>query len=138
MDIKVWLSRAYKIDQQIASKLEQIEMWRCLAQKVTSDPSALPRSGGGHSNRLEEYCIKIADAEAEIKRQLEELVDIKREIEAAIAKVHDVTVRVLLEQRYLLCKGWEDIGAFMGYSDEYVRKHLHRQALAIMREIYTP
>ena len=63
MDVKQWLLRAYRIDQQIQSKNEQIEMWETLAQKVTSDPSALPGGGGGYSSRVETYCIRIAGAQ---------------------------------------------------------------------------
>ena len=138
MDVKQWLLRAYRIDQQIQSKNEQIEMWETLAQKVTSDPSALPGGGGGYSSRVETYCIKIADSQAEIERQRDELISVRREIEEAINKVQNVTLRLLLEQRYLLCKGWEDIAEFMGYCVEYVKRDIHRQALRAAREIIAP
>lgn len=138
MDIKKWLSRAYKIDQQIASKHEQIEMWRALAEKVTSSYSATPNGIGGHSSRVESYCIKIADAKNEIERQLVVLVEIKRDIEAAIANVRDITTRVLLEQRYLLCKGWENIAEFMGYDETYTKKVLQRRALREIKEYIPP
>lgn len=138
MDVKQWLLRAYRIDQQIQSKNEQIEMWETLAQKVTSDPSALLGGGGGYSSRVETYCIKIADAQAEIERQRDELISVRREIEEAINKVQNVTLRLLLEQRYLLCKGWEDIAEFMGYCVEYVKRDMHRQALRAAREIIAP
>ena len=139
MDVKQWLSRAYRIDQQIQSKNEQIEMWETLAQKVTSDPSAQPGGGGGvHSSRVETYCIKIADAQTEIERQRDELINVRREIEEAINKVQNVTLRLLLEQRYLLCKGWEDIADFMGYCVEYVKRDIHKQALRAAREIIAP
>lgn len=138
MDVKQWLSRAYKIDQQIQSKREQIEMWNTLAQKVTSDPSALPCSGGGFTSRVETYCIKIADAQTEIEKQIDELIDIKREIEDVVAKVEDRALRLLLEQRYLLCKDWEEIADFMGYCVDYVKRELHREALRAVRGIITP
>lgn len=139
MDVKQWLSRAYRIDQQIQSKNEQIEMWESLAQKVTSDPSAQPGGGGGvHSSRVETYCIKIADTQTEIERQRDELINVRREIEEAINKVQNVTLRLLLEQRYLLCKGWEDIADFMGYCVEYVKRDIHKQALRAAREIIAP
>ncbi len=138
MDIKQWLSRAYRIDQQIQSKNEQIEMWESLAQKVTSDPSAQPGGGGMHSSRGETYCIKIADAQMEIERQRDELINVRREIEEAISRVQSVTLRLLLEQRYLLCKGWEDIADFMGYCVEYVKRDIHKQALRAAREIIAP
>ncbi len=139
MDVKQWLLRAYRIDQQIQSKNEQIEMWETLAQKVTSNPSAQPGgSGGTNYSRVENYCIKIADAQMEIERQRDELIRVRQEIEAAINKVQNITLRLLLEQRYLLCKNWEDIADFMGYCVEYVKRDLHKQALRAAREIIAP
>lgn len=137
MDVKEWLNRAYKIDQQIRSKQEQIEMWRTLATKVTSDPTKLPVSGGGYSNRVENYGIKIADACAEIDGQLQDLVETKREIGLFIQRIYSTTSRVLLEQRYLVCKNWADIADFMGYTEQYIKQDLHRIALAEAREIFT-
>lgn len=139
MDVKKWLSRAYRIDQQIQSKLEMIELWKELACKATAN---YQNTGGGkpsgYSNRLEEYCCKIADAQTENEKQLAELIDVKREIEEAITKVKDTTLRVLLEQRYLIGKSWEEIADFMGYCVEYVKRDIHRDALRIMREIIAP
>jgi len=139
MDVKQWLSRAYRIDQQIQSKNEQIEMWESLACKCTSDPSATPGgSGGAPTSRVETFCIKIADAKTEIERQRDELITVRREIEEVIAKVQNVTLRLLLEQRYLLCKRWEDIADFMGYCVEYIKRDVHKQALRAAREIIAP
>lgn len=139
MDVKQWLSRAYKIDQQIQSKLELIEIWKELACKATVN---YQNTGGGkssgYSNRVEEYGCKIADAQAEIEKQLAELIDIKREIEDTITRVKDTTLRVLLEQRYLVGKSWEEIAEFMGYCAEYIKRDVHRDALRKMREIIAP
>lgn len=139
MDVKKWLSRAYRIDQQIQSKLEMIELWKGLANKTTANYQS---TGGGkpsgYSNRLEEYCCKIVDAQTEVENQLAELIDIKREIEEVITKVKDTTLRVLLEQRYLVGKGWEEIADFMGYCTEYIKRDVHRDALRVVREIIAP
>ena len=138
MDVKHWLLRGFRIAPRVQSEHEQLAMWDTLAPKVPSDPSALPGGGGGYSSRVETYCIKIADAQAEIERQRDELISVRREIEEAINKVQNVTLRLLLEQRYLLCKGWEDIAEFMGYCVEYVKRDIHRQALRAAREIIAP
>lgn len=136
MDVKEWLYRAYKIDQQIKSKQEQIEMWETLASRITSDPAALPASGGGYANRVENYSIKIADAQSEIEKQLQDLVEIKRDTGLFIQRIKNTTSRVLLEQRYLVCKSWGDIADFMGYTEQYIKLDLHKAALAEAREIF--
>lgn len=130
MTVKEWLLRAYKIDQQIASKYEQIEMWRSLAAKLSSSTIKVQITKNGNNvNKVEIYCIKIADAEAEIERQLSKLLDIKREISEAINKLESSTYRVLLEQRYILCKNWNEIAEFMHYDESYILKKLHPLAL---------
>ena len=133
MNVKSWLSRANKIDQQITSKYEQIEMWRNLAAKMSSNLVSEHVNGGNNEGRLEIYCIKIADAEADIKRQLNELVTIKKEISDVVNSLEDYSHRILLEQRYLLCKSWEDIANFMGYSIRYITYRLHTEALEYVR-----
>lgn len=135
MDIKKWLSRAYKIDIQIVSKEEQIEMWRNLANKTTASYGSVGGSSGGVSHRLEEYCCKIADAEMELEKEKTALVDIKQEIKATIDKVSDVCHRVLLEQRYLMSKSWIEIADFMGYTEQYVKQDVHSQGLQQIRKI---
>ncbi len=133
-EIKQWLSRAYKIEQQIQSKTEQIEVWKSLANKMTSNLSLI-NGGSGDNCRMETYCNKIADAQAEIARQQIELINVRREIEDTINKVKNVTSRLLLEQRYLLCKSWEEIAEFMELSVEYIKRRLHCQAIKDITKI---
>jgi len=134
IEVKKWLSRAYRIEQQIQSKTEQIEVWKSLANKMTSNLSLI-NSGSGDNSRMETYCIKIADAQAEITRQQIELINVRKEIEDTINKVQNVTSRLLLEQRYLLCKSWEDIAEFMELSVEYIKRKLHSQAIKDITKI---
>lgn len=134
-EIKEWLSRAYKMDEQIASKLEMIDRWEELECKSTATYGG--SCGGrpsGYANRIEEYGIKIADAKEEIEYQLSELVEIRREIEQAVWQVQNPTLRVLLEQRYLVCKKWEEISIFMDYDIEHLKYRLHKRALNAVRE----
>lgn len=124
----LWLNRAYKIDRQIKSKYELIEMWKDLAAKCTAsysnECSQKSRNGDGYKY----YCM-IADAEADVKEAADTLVAIKKEVSDAIQKVINPTYRVLLEQRYLLCKSWDVIGDVLGYDSEHTRKRIHSQAL---------
>ena len=136
-DVRGWLNRAHKIDQQIKSKQEQIEKWAELATNIARDPASLNTSGGVRSSAAETYGIKIADICAEIDRQLKELIDIKHEIELFIGNIESVTCRILLEQRYLLCKNWSDIAEFMGYTEQYIKQNLHEMAIEDAQELFS-
>ena len=74
-------------------------------------------------------------SQAEIARQQIELINVRKEIEDTINKVQNVTSRLLLEQRYLLCKSWEDIADFMELSVEYIKRRLHSQAIKDITKI---
>lgn len=51
MTIKEYLSQAYRIDQRINSKLEQVQSLRELAEKATSTLSDTPYSGNSNKQK---------------------------------------------------------------------------------------
>ena len=124
---KAYLGKAYRIDLQIASKEEQIRMWESLAEKVTAGTNGIGNTGAG--NRTEEYAIKIADAKAYIEQRLRELVDVKMEATQLLNSMINPMHKVILEQRYLIGRKWEDVAVFMGYNVDYIKKVLYYKAL---------
>ena len=84
MDAREFLSRAWKIETQIQSRAEQIERLRSLACRVT------PQYGGAGGSRfrnvtaMEDTILRIQEAELELNRRIDHLVDAKREIAAVI------------------------------------------------------
>jgi hypothetical protein len=59
---------------------------------------------------------KIVDLQAEINRDIDELVDLKKEISSIIKAVPSPELQTLLEKRYLCFQSWEIIAVDMGYS----------------------
>ena len=118
MTAKVYLTKAYRIDQRINSKLEQVASLRELPTKATSTFSDVPPSG----------TRKIVDLEEEINVEIDRLVDLKREIREVISGVHNLEYQTLLELRYLCFKSWEQIAVLMNYNCNYVFD-LHKRAL---------
>ena len=128
MTAKEYLSQAYRLDQRIDAKIEQVASLRNLAAKATSTLSDVAPSGTRNVHRMEDIIIKIIDLENEINADIDILVDLKREIMAAIRSIHDPDYCTVLELRYLCFKPWEQIAVEMGYSIDNVYK-LHRMAL---------
>jgi len=58
----------------------------------------------------------MVDLEDEINRDIDTLVDLKREIVQGIKVVSNPEYQTLLELRYLCFKTWEEIAVDMGYS----------------------
>ena len=128
MTAKDYLTQAYRIDQRINSKLEQVASLRELTTKATSTFSDVPPSGTRNVHRMEDVICKIVDLEEEINVEIDQLVDLKREIREVISGVHNLEYQTLLELRYLCFKSWEQIAVLMNYNCNYVFD-LHKRAL---------
>ena len=128
MIVKDYLSQAYRIDQRINSKIEQVSCLHDLATKATQTLSDMPGSATRNTHRMEDVIIKIIDLENEINTEIDRLVDIKREITCLINGVSNPEEQTLLELRYLCFKTWEQIAVDMGYSVENIYR-MHRKAL---------
>ncbi len=134
MTAKEYLGQAYRIDQRINSKMEQIASLNLLAQKATTVFGAAPTGGTRNVHRMEDVIIKIVDMESEINADIDRLVDLKKEIADVIHRVSNLEYQTLLELRYLCFKTWEQIAVQMGYGIDNVYK-MHHKAL---REVVVP
>ncbi len=128
MDAKAYLGQAYRIDQRINSKLEQIVSLRELATKATSTLSDMPSSGTRNIHSMEGIITKMIDLENEINQDIDTLVDLKRVFVTIIKKINNPEYQTLLELRYLCFKTWEQIAVEMGYSLQHIFR-IHDKAL---------
>ena len=128
MNAKEYLGRAYRIEQRINCKLEQIKSLHELSEKATSTLSDMPHSPNRNIHSMENVVIKLMDMESEINTEIQELIKIKEEIATAIKGVDDKECKTLLELRYISQKSWEDIASIMCYSVSHLYL-LHRKAL---------
>ena len=131
MTAKEYLSQAFRLDEEINSKLEQVSRLRQLATKATGRFQAERISGTPQHSPMEDSLVKLIDLEHEINDDIDRLVDLKREITVLIAKIGDVNHRLLLEMRYLAGNSWEEIALKMGYELRWVYR-LHGRALKEM------
>jgi hypothetical protein len=128
MTAKEFLSQAWRIDMRINSKLEQVRSLRELATKATSTISDMPRPATRNFHHMEDVLAKIIDLESDINADIERLVDTKRTIAEALARLQLTEYRTLLELRYICCKTWEEIAAEMYYSVRHTHR-VHGEAL---------
>ena len=128
MKAKEYLSQAYRLDQRIDAKIEQVMSLRNLAAKATSTLSDVAPSGTRNVHRMEDIVIKIIDLEEEINADIDSLVDLKREIMRVIKALPNPEYQTLLELRYLCFKSWEQIAVMLDYDLRYTHK-LHNRAL---------
>ena len=132
MTAKEYLGQAYRLDQRINSKLEQVLSLRGLTTKATATMSDMPGGGSRNVYKMQDIIAKIVDLEDDINRDIDALVDLKREMVSVIKAVENPEYQTLLELRYLCFKTWEQIAVDMNYSSEYTVR-LHKTALEVVR-----
>lgn len=128
MTAKEYLRQAYRLDQRINSKLEQIASLNELATKCTSTLTGIPRNPNRGTSTIADAVAKIVDLQAEINRDIDRLVDLKREMVRLIKAVDNTEYQTLLELRYLCFKTWEQIAVDTGYNVRHIYR-LHDEAV---------
>ena len=134
MTAKEYLSRAYRIDQRINTKLMRISELRALAQKCTVAYGGERVSRTRNVASLEDSVMKIMEAEKELDAQIDLLVDTKKEIESVIEQVPDVDCRLLLKMRYLAMESWTESARQMNTYRMRVYR-LHDKSLELVAEV---
>lgn len=134
MTAKEYLSQAYRLDQRINSKIEQVASLNDLATKCTSTLTGMPRNSNRASSTMADAVGKIIDLQNEINRDIDHLVDLKREIVTVIKAIENPEYQTLLEKRYLCFLTWEKIAVDMGYDLRWLYR-IHKRAL---EEIHVP
>lgn len=132
MTTKERLSRAYRLDRKIKSKVDQITEMKALATKVNTAMSDIRVQTSRNDHRLEDIMIKIMEYQNELCDEMERLVEIKKEIKDAIDTVNNDEQRLVLEMRYLLYMRWEEIAVEMNYSMDHIYR-LHRDGLLAIK-----
>ena len=126
-----FLSQAYRLDLRIDSKLEQLDALNELAEKCSTTITGMPRNPSRSVSFMADAIAKIVDLQAEIDSDIHRLVDIKRQIVAAIKAVENKEYQTLLELRFLCGCTWEEVAAKMGYSIQ----HTYRMRDRSLRKI---
>lgn len=133
MTAKEYLSQARYLDMRIQSKIQQVESLNDLATSCTSVLTGMPHNPNKATSKMADAVCKIVDLQEEINRDIDALVDLKREISTTIKSVPDTELQTILEKRYLCFQTWEKIAVEMGYSMHHLYK-LHNQGLLICEE----
>ena len=134
MTTKEYLSQAYRLDQRIGSKLEMVKSLNELATRCTSTLTDMPRNPSKSISPMADVVMKIIDLQDEITRDLERLVDLKREISLVIREVDCNEYRMILEKRYISNMAWPEIAVELGYN----LRHLYRLHDAALNKVKVP
>lgn len=125
--VKAYLRKARELDTLVHTKLNEIDRLRELAECLSS-PKLGERVTSSKGNTSMQTVDKIVDLQAEIDKEIAELVELITEIHAKIEQLSDTTEKAVLTERYINGRSWEEIAGIIGYSDRNTR-YLHGRAL---------
>jgi len=136
---KEYLNQIRDLDKEITAKLEQCDQLRAMATRTTASLSSEWVSGSRQSNdKMADCVVKLVDLNKEIDRDIDRLVDLKREVIGKINKVKNPDYRLLLFHKYVNGATWEQVAKNMSsnkriYSTQHIRGYMHSQALKSLK-----
>lgn len=119
MDAKTWLQKIKRIDCMIDRKLDEASHIRDALAKITAAYDGGRGSGSGDPDKIGAAIARLDELEAEIARQIDCYVDLKREMTRIIDKVQDPMSLALLYNRYVDYKTLEQCAVDMGFSYQW-------------------
>lgn len=128
MTAKEYLEQAYRLDQRIQSKQEQIQSLNDLATRCTASMTGMPHNPNRGSSQMADTIGKIIDLQNLIAADMERLVDLKADLVATIKAVDSIDHQLILEKRYITGKSWPEIAVDLGYKMRRMYD-IHEEAL---------
>ena len=129
MTAKEYLRQAYRLDQKINSDLEEVAALREMASSVSSPQLServqTSRKGDAPFVRCLEKIIELED---KINKEIDLLVELKKEIRTVITTVEETDERMVLKYRYVHNYTWEQIGNEL-HADARTVRRWHGKAL---------
>ncbi len=130
MNAKEYLNQARHLNNRIKSFQNELDYINTIALGP-SGPSYGPnkiKQAPSLEAPFVRYIDKIMELEIIIHDEISKLIELKQKIAQTIAEVGDAKLEIILRERYINCRNWEDIAIDLAYSQVYLFK-LHNKAL---------
>ena len=115
-------NKARLLDMEIDTLIEESQSIRDMATRVTSTINDIPGAPLKNNDRFQDTMVSLIDYEYKINSRIDELVNLKQEINDIINKLPRLEHRIVLTKRYLQRKRWEQIAIEMKYEERQVRR----------------
>lgn len=109
-----WLEQVRKLDELITAKLSERDDLMDMATKITPELSDMPH-GGGVTDKVGNAAIMLADLAKDIDCLVDEYVDRKMSVVAALEKLPPLQYGAL-HRHYIRYMTWEQVAEDMGKS----------------------
>ena len=101
MTAKEYLEKAYRLNQVIDIKLEEVSALRSLTTRVTTAFGEDKIKTSKKRSPMEDVLVRLMDLENEVNIDIDRLISLKKEIIETITQVDDYNLRLDLALRYI-------------------------------------
>ena len=131
---KEYLEQAKNMDMHIENMLEELAGLKSMATKVTQVLTDMPGAATRDVTKRENVMLNIVNLEEDINREIDRLVDCKREMLSCINQLDNYQQRNVLTLRYLRYASWEEVSEAMNLCP----RTLYRIRDAALKKIKIP
>ena len=117
------LQRMRQLMKRLPNILWKIEQKEANATRITSNITGMPRGGGG-LNRSEDATLALIDAKDAYREALEELEDMRKELDPYLTALQDDAERAIMRMRYIYGYDPEPIADAVSYHPRTVYRKL--------------
>ena len=129
-EVKKYLSSYYYLSQKVDSLKEELGYLEILAngtQGINFDEPRVQKTPSLKAPFVR-YIDKINAKQSQIEAKVEEMINLRSEIENTIASLDNPLIELVLTYRYLNFYDWKDIAKKLHYAISYIYE-LHRDGL---------
>lgn len=127
-DAKSMLRKIKLYDACINSKMEELARLKDMVTHITTAFGSEPVVGCGNGDKIGNTVAKIVDLQNEINQEIDNFVDLKRQVNKILGFMENPDHVQVLHKRYFNYEKWEQIACEMGYTYQWVCK-IHGRAL---------
>ena len=134
MESTKYLREIKKLDSIINSQLDEVDSLYAMITRITPVLKDDVVTGSGNTDKIGNAISKIVDLREEINRDIDKLVDKKREASVLLKKLDNPLHYEVLHKRYVLFETFEQIALEIGKTYRWVCV-LHGRALQAFDKI---
>ena len=129
------LNNIIRTEIEINLKGKEIEKWRSMRERITSQlqDNKVSSGGGGVQDKLGELTACILDLEAELLEDVKRLTEYRKEVEKIISSLENPNEYNMMYRRYILYQPWGTIAKELHYSKDGLMK-MHKRILETLEE----
>jgi hypothetical protein len=131
---KEYLQKIRLYDSRINNSLEELSDLEDMVLRITPVLKDDVVSSSGSQDKLGDTVAKICDLKAQINRDIDTYVDLKREAVDKLKKVEKTEYYDILHKRYVEFQSLEQIAVSMNYTYRWIRR-LHGRALQAFEKV---